>query len=148
MVLAVALASTSCGDATTSSEESTPVEGAPAPEAVTEATKLSDADVLRACRAGQSFQTGQPVNTITARNTGEQLARLSYDRDDGKHFEYDCRVEGNVLRFRMIDEAGPGSGPGAWSGRGTRTTFELSPDAIELSDDFFDGSTDHERIEI
>lgn len=38
----------------------------------------------------------------------------------------------------MIDEAGPGTGPGTWSGRASTTTFEIFPGEIEFIDDFFD----------
>ena len=85
---------------------------------------------------------------IHAKVTKEQQVSLAYTRDDGKQFEYDCVVEGKVLRFRMIDEAGPGTGPGAWSGKGSITTFKVNPNSIDLKDDFFDGSSDTETIAI
>lgn len=113
-----------------------------------EPVTLSDADLLRVCRAGAAFRVGRSVEGIDANVTGAQMVHLSYTRDDGKFFRYDCKAEGDTLRFRMIDEAGPGTGPGTWSGRGSKTTFKLYPDAVELTDDFFDGSTDTKRIEI
>lgn len=117
-------------------------------QARSEPIALSDADLLRVCRAGAAFRVGRSVEGIEANVTGAQMVRLSYTRDDDKFFRYDCKAEGDTLRFRMIDEAGPGTGPGAWSGRGSKTTFKLYPDAVELTDDFSDGSTDTKRIEI
>lgn len=110
--------------------------------------ELSDTDLLRVCKAGAAFRVGRSVVGIVATVTDKQQVQLSYSRDDGKHFRYDCRVEGNELRYRMIDEAGPGTGPGSWSGRGSRTTFKLHTDKVELHDDFFDGSTDSDEIAI
>lgn len=111
--------------------------------------QLSNTDILRVCKAGAAFRNGRSVQGIEAEVTDEQQVRLAYTRDaDGKHFEYDCLVEGNVLRFRMIDEAGPGTGPGRWSGQGSKTTFKLNPTSVELTDDFFDGSSDSDIIDI
>jgi len=112
------------------------------------AVSLSDADLLRVCRGGASFRNGTDVGRIQARKSSENMVRLSYTRDDGKFFAYDCMTEGNQVRYRMIDEAGPGTGPGTWSGRGSKTTFKLFPDEIEFTDDFFDGSMDTDRITI
>ena len=109
---------------------------------------LSETDLLRVCRGGAAFRNGIPVGVVKAKKSGANLVRLSYTRDDGKFFAYDCKTEGNVVRFRMIDEAGPGTGPGVWSGRGSRTTFDIFPTEIEFRDDFFDGSADQDRIEI
>ena len=78
----------------------------------------------------------------------DQIVRLSYTRDDGKSFRYDCRVNGANVQTRMIDEAGPGSGPGQWSGRGSTTTFVLGPDTIRIMEGFSDGSNDEGVIEI
>lgn len=111
--------------------------------------KLSDRDLIRVCKAGAAFRNGRSIEGIDAKITGSQRVRISYDRDyDEKHFDYDCLVEGNVIRFRMIDEAGPNTGPGNWSGRGSKTTFKLNPNSVELNDDFFDGSSDTKTIEI
>ncbi len=109
---------------------------------------LSEKDLVRVCRGGASFRNGTAVGRIKAKTTETNLVRISYTRTDGKFFAYDCKVEGNQVRFRMIDEAGPGSGPGIWSGRGSKTTFELLPAEIQFTDDFFDGSTDVDRVKI
>ncbi len=117
-------------------------------EAATSVAKLSDPDLKRVCKAGAAFRNGRSVDGIDSEVTAEQQVRLSYTRDDGKFFRYDCLVEGDTLRFRMIDEAGPGTGPGNWSGNGSRTTFKLNSDSVELTDDFFDGSSDTDTIKI
>lgn len=109
---------------------------------------LSAKDLVRVCRGGASFRNGTAVERIEAKTSEANLVRISYTRTDGKFFAYDCKAEGNQVRFRMIDEAGPGSGPGIWSGRGSKTTFVLLPGEIEFTDDFFDGSTDVDRIKI
>lgn len=110
--------------------------------------KLIGRDLIRVCKAGAAFRNGRNVKGIIAEVTGEEQVHLAYTRDDGKHFEYDCLVQGNLLRFRMIDEAGPGTGPGIWSGKGSMTTFKLNPTSVELNDDFFDGSSDSATITI
>lgn len=117
-------------------------------EAAVPAVELSEADLLRVCKGGAAFRNGRDVKGIDAHVTERQIVRLSYVRDDGKEFQYDCMVEGNVLRFRMIDEAGPGTGPGTWSGEGSRTTFELSPSGVKFTDEFSDGSSDTKRVAI
>jgi hypothetical protein len=119
----------------------------PEPE-ITATVPLSTKDLLRVCRGAASFRNGTEVGRIKAEATRENLANISYTRTDGKFFAYDCLVEGNQVRFRMMDEAGPGTGPGAWSGRGSKTTFEIFPREIEFTDDFFDGSTDVDRVKI
>ena len=110
--------------------------------------KLAERDLIRVCKAGAAFRNGRNVQGISAKATDEQQVRLAYTRDDGKRFEYDCLVEGNVLRFRMIDEAGRGTGPGMWSGKGSMTTFKLNPGSVDLKDDFFDGSAESKTIAI
>lgn len=109
---------------------------------------LADQDLLRVCKAGAAFRGGRNVEGIDAKVTGDQQVRLSYTRDDGKAFAYDCMIDGNTARFRMIDEAGPGTGPGAWSGKGSHTTFKLNSNSVEFTDDFLDGSADTKTIPI
>ncbi len=111
--------------------------------------KYADRDLIRICKASAAFRNGRSVAGIQAKVTEEQQVRLNYIRDsDGKAFRYDCLVKGNVVLFRMIDAAGPGTGPGIWSGSGSKTTFKLNPESIDLKDDFLDGSSDVERIQI
>ena len=123
---------------------------APSPPAASPADlqPLSEADLIRVCRGGASFRNGIPVDVVKAKTSGDNLVRLFYTGDDGKFFAYDCKTEDHVVRFRMIDEAGPGTGPGVWSGRGSRTTYEIFPTEIEFTDDFFDGSVDQGRVKI
>lgn len=109
---------------------------------------LSARDLVRVCRGGASFRNGTDIQRIKAKKTGENMVRLSYTRTDGKFFAYDCMAEGNAVRYRMMDEAGPGTGPGTWSGRGSKTTFRIFPNEIEFTDDFFDGSTDVDRVKV
>ena len=117
-------------------------------EEVAAPVKLAKRDLIRVCKAGVAFRNGRSLRGINAKATDDHQVRLAYTRDDGKRFKYDCLVEGNVLRFRMIDDAGPGTGPGVWSGKGSRTTFKLNPGSVDLNDDFFDGSTDSKTIAI
>lgn len=110
---------------------------------------ISDPDLVRVCKGGAAFRNGRSPEGISAKLADGRIVRLSYVRDDdGKAFEYDCEVQGNVVRYRMIDEAGAGTGPGTWSGRGSKTTFEIGPASIRFKDDFFDGSTDKEEMVI
>lgn len=133
--------------------QDTPEDAPPRAHAASEpvtatSASLSVKDLVRVCRGGASFRNGTEVGRIKAKTSETDLVRISYTRTDGKFFAYDCKVEGNQVRFRMIDEAGPGSGPGIWSGRGSKTTFEVFPGEIEFTDDFFDGSTDVDRVKI
>lgn len=110
--------------------------------------QLAATDLERVCKAGQHHATGTPLDTMKSTVTAEDMVRISYTRDDGKAFRYDCRVTGNTIQFRMIDEAGPGTGPGSWSGRGSTLKFEMNARSIDLHTTFFDGSTDSETVEI
>ncbi|MBS7671754.1 hypothetical protein [Croceicoccus gelatinilyticus] len=127
-------------------EGSVPMEEAEAPAEPVPA--LSDADMVRVCKAAQAFSVGRDVNTVNGEKTGENMVRLSYTRDDGKSFRYDCRIDDGEVRTRMIDEAGPGSGPGQWSGRGSKTTFEMRENGIYVKELYFDGSSDEGLVEI
>lgn len=133
-----------CGDSNSDDQATEMVTS----EDVAAPIKLVDRDLIRVCKAGAAFRNGRSVQGINAKVTKEQQVSLAYTRDDGKQFEYDCVVEGNVLRFRMIDEAGPGTGPGIWSGKGSITTFKINPNSVDLKDDFFDGSSDSDTIVI
>lgn len=141
-----ALALSACGKNT---PEDAPPMAQAAPGSVAAASPpLSAKDLVRVCRGGASFRNGTAVGRIKSKTTETNLVRIFYTRTDGKFFAYDCKVEGNQVRFRMIDEGGPGSGPGIWSGRGSKTTFVLLNGEIEFTDDFFDGSTDVGRVKI
>lgn len=110
--------------------------------------QLTDADLLRVARAAMSAATGADTSTMNARTTADNMVRISYVRDDGKAFAYDLLVAGNTVKTRMIDEAGPGTGPGAWSGRGSTAVYSLTPDTVTINTTFFDGSADTEEFKI
>ena len=110
--------------------------------------RLKDADLLRVTKAGMSAATGADIPTMNARKTGDNMVRISYVRDDKKAFAYDLLVVGDTIKTRMIDEAGPGTGPGAWSGRGSTAVYSLTPDAVTINTTFFDGSSDSEEFKI
>lgn len=109
---------------------------------------LSARDLMRVCKAAQAFGVGRDVTSIKGKKIDENMVRLSYTRDDGKPFQYDCRVEGEQVRTRMIDEAGPGTGPGQWSGSGSTTTFRIRDDGVYVTEVYFDGSSDEGLIDI
>jgi hypothetical protein len=111
------------------------------------APKLTKQEALLVCKIGQAFRVARDPATIDAKAAPDDLIRLSYTRDDGKFFRYDCMIEGEILRYRMIDEAGPGTGPGTWSGRGSTTTFQIKGAKITLQDVFTDGSSDQETYD-
>lgn len=146
-MLLAAFTLSACDNSQSSTPTASDPQSASQSSAVT-TISLSDADYLRVCRGGASFRNGTKIGRIKAKKVSKDVVRLSYTRDDGKFFIYECTVAGNEVRFRMIDEAGPGTGPGNWSGVGSKTTFEISSDTIEFKDDFSDGSTDKARIEI
>ncbi|MEG3174503.1 hypothetical protein U1708_20070, partial [Sphingomonas sp. ZB1N12] len=109
--------------------------------------KLSKADLVRVCRAAHGSAVGRSPTDMKA-SAKDDVVRLSYVRDDGKAFAYDCIVENNLVRTRMIDEAGPGTGPGEWSGRGSTTAFELLDGAVHVTTTFSDGSKDDQVVNI
>jgi hypothetical protein len=109
---------------------------------------LAQDDLLRVTKAGMSAATGADISTMKARATEENTVRISAVRDDGKAFAYDLMVEGNAIKTRMIDEAGPGTGPGAWSGRGSTVSYVLTPKSVTINTTFFDGSSDTEEFKI
>lgn len=137
-----------CSDEEIASRDERP-EASAVEQTVTEnvAVELTDGQSLRVCQLGQAFRVGRDPKTITAAAAEDDLIRLSYTRDDGKAFRYDCKIEGDVLRFRMIDEAGPGTGAGEWSGRGSQTTFKIDAGKITIKDVFSDGSSDQEAFD-
>ena len=110
------------------------------------APELSQDELVRVCRVGQGFRVGRDPDDMSASAEGD-IVRLAYTRDDGKSFRYDCKVEGNVISMRMIDEGGPGTGPGAWSGRGSTTSFKIEGSSITVRDVFSDGSSDEETYD-
>lgn len=127
-------------------EGSAPMEEAEAP--AEPAPVLSGADMVRVCKAAQAFSVGRDVDTVNGERTGEDMVRLSYSRDDGKSFMYDCRIDEGQIRTRMIDEGGPSTGPGQWSGRGSKTTFEMRDNGVYVKELYFDGSSDEGLVEI
>lgn len=140
-----------CGDSASNPEATanqTSVVTVPTAVQSSEPLELSDADKIRVCRAGTAARGGREVTGISAEIYDNSIVRLSYTRDDGRFFTYDCEVSGDTLRFRMLDEAGPGSGHGIWSGRGSHTTFKLQNGSVEITDDFFDGSPLIEHVSI
>lgn len=109
---------------------------------------LLEPDLIRVSKAAMSAATGANLDTMKARATSDNMVRISYVRDDGKAFAYDLLVEGNTVKTRMIDEAGPGTGPGAWSGKGSTAEYSLTPSAVTINTTFFDGSSDTEVFKI
>lgn len=109
---------------------------------------LTAKDIVRVCRGGISFRNGTVLRDISTKQLANGEVRLSYTRNDGKFFRYDCKIEQRIVRFRMIDEAGKGTGPGKWSGKGSTTTFKIYPKAIEFQDVYIDGSVRKEQIKI
>lgn len=73
----------------------------------------TQAELKTICAKMQNMSTGQPENSINVVVLNASTATLSYVRDDGKFFKYDCRVSGDRVEHRMHDEAGPGT-MGRW----------------------------------
>ena len=114
--------------------------------AYSDAPALTEEQLVRVCRTGHGFRVGHDRDDMAA-SPQEGFIRLAYTRDDEKSFRYDCKVEGNQIRTRMIDEAGPGSGPGVWSGHGSTTTFSIDGATITIRDVFSDGSSVKENFD-
>lgn len=143
----ISLVFASLGLASCGSQEVTGSSEEVARQAIKEVAKLSEADLLRVCKAGVAFRSARAIDGIDVTSQGEDIVRASYTRAaDSKAFRYDCRVEGNIVRFRMIDEAGPGSGPGTWSGRGSTTTFDLKDDGVEFQESYGPGDMTTEFV--
>lgn len=73
----------------------------------------TQAELKTICVKMQNVATGQPEDTISVEVISPTMATLSYVRDDGKPFKYDCRVTGDRVDHRMREEAGPGTS-GEW----------------------------------
>ncbi|WP_234027460.1 hypothetical protein [Aurantiacibacter arachoides] len=115
-------------------------------EAELQAEELSPNQLTNICKAGMSAATGAGINSMRTDTDQADMVRISYVRDDGRPFAYDCRLEGHVVRTRMIDEAGPGTGPGNWSGNGSKATYRLENADVTIDTVFIDGSVDSETF--
>ena len=133
-----------CSAEQPSRNETAPLQTAANQNAYPSEAALSANDLLKVCRIGHAFTVGREPSDTPGKLQRDGTVRISYTRDDGKSFRYDCKIEANVIRTRMIDEGGPGTGPGAWSGRGSTTTFAIAGPKIKIRDVFFDGSTDEQ----
>lgn len=51
----------------------------------------TDRDILRVCVAGAAFNVGRSTEGIES-SIRDGIVRLDYTRDDGKKFEYDCKI--------------------------------------------------------
>lgn len=143
----VIVALSACGSpsAVVDSETSAATEGKPAATMKT----LRKGELVQVCKAGAAFRGSEPFKDINARNSGDDIVRVSYVRkSDGKRFQYDCRVEDDQMFFRMIDESGPGTGPGGWSGRGSIVTFEILPEGVRMTETFGPGDAITETIAV
>jgi hypothetical protein len=139
-----------CSDAEPSADEvyaGDPAETADVEMPEFPVVELTSEQLVRVCRLGHGFRVGRDPDAMTASLQGDEIVRIAYTRDDGRSFRYDCIVEGSTIRTRMIDEGGPGTGPGVWSGRGSRTTFEINGTTITIRDVFSDGSSDEETFD-
>jgi len=140
--------SSACGNPETSTDsQPSQADKIERTEEVKVTIELTDDQVLRVCQIGQGFRVSREPDTIQTKATPDGLARLTYTRDDGQLFRYDCKIDGSVLRFRMIDEAGQGTGPGMWSGNGSQTTYQISSGKITIQDVFSDGSSDQKTYD-
>ncbi|RYG96011.1 MAG: hypothetical protein EON58_13010 [Alphaproteobacteria bacterium] len=85
-------------------------EGAKARAETERSTEIGrTAELKTICAKMQNASTGQPEASIAVEVIDTSMATLSYVRDDGKSFRYDCRVNGDRVEHRMHDESGPGT---------------------------------------
>jgi hypothetical protein len=60
---------------------------------------------------------GRPVEIMTAQYPSEgdpSMAFVSYIRDDGTIWKYQCKTDGQTMVWRGVDIFSPGGGPGRW----------------------------------
>lgn len=78
---------------------------------------LQQIDVASKCKTLIGQLMGRPVEIMVSRypdpgNRGNVL--VSYQRDDGTFWSYECNTDGQTIVWRAIDIDGLGTGPGRW----------------------------------
>ncbi|MXO57173.1 hypothetical protein [Pontixanthobacter gangjinensis] len=139
LVVTFALVLAACGSPSEDGE-APPMESEAVASAPTE--PLSSDDLVRVCRAAAAFRGSESVADVSGTVAEINLVRLSYTRQsDQKLFKYDCRVEGSRVDLRMIDEAGPGTGPSGWSGKGSTITHSINAEGVQMTESFGPGDS-------
>lgn len=67
-----------------------------------------------ACKATLAIYNNRDPNTmrVSVDDADSKKSSVSYTRDDGKHFVYDCRISGDRLSFRTRQGTGVGKPDG------------------------------------
>ena len=74
-------------------------------------------EIPRRCKSLISSTMGRPVEIMTAQYPSEgdpSMAFVSYIRDDGTIWKYQCKTDGQTMVWRGVDIFSPGGGPGRW----------------------------------
>lgn len=78
-------------------------------------SNVSDTDLGRICRAAVAELNATPAGIIQVTRVSGGIAQVRYRRpSDGTTWTNECRLEGDRVIWRMLDLAGPGTGPGRW----------------------------------
>lgn len=111
--------------------------------------ELSNEQRLEVCQAGLAFRGGRSANGISVMLQPDRTVRGRYQREtDSKTFVYDCKFRGAMISFRMIDEAGPETGPGEWSGSGSTTFFTFVGGGVKFYEKYGPNDVISEVVQI
>lgn len=105
---------------------------------------LTTEQTLNVCKAGVAILMGRDPKIMRAMPLTDGLTRIEYRRQsDRKLWKSDCRVEGNRVITRGVDQFG-NDGPGRWRDglEDEVITFKIDGDNVTVHDDYGDGSSD------
>jgi hypothetical protein len=74
-------------------------------------------DIPGKCKAFIASLMGRPAETMSYQYPSDgdmSMVFVSYMRDDGTVWKYQCKTDGQTIVWRGVDVDGPGSGPGRW----------------------------------
>jgi hypothetical protein len=74
-------------------------------------------DIPGQCKVFIASLMGRPVEKLSYQHPSYgdmSMVFVSYMRDDGTAWKYQCKTDGQTIVWRVVDVDGPGSGPGRW----------------------------------
>lgn len=91
-------------------------------------------DIPGKCKALISNLMGRPVDIMASQypSGGDtNMAFVSYMRNDGTTWKYQCKTDGSTIVWRGVDIDGPGSGPGRWRNEDRVPLSSLQSGSVE-----------------
>lgn len=153
-VIAISLVSlAACGEradvAAPSPTEQVAVQ-APSSDGVTAAPVVLNADQLRqVCRAALAAVHGQDLSAVQVEGLTGQVVSLSWRAPvDGGVSRAECRVEGDVVTWRLTHTANPDQGRWMNQSGDPVTRFALDGEAVAITTTLPDGTTATEQYAV